>query len=99
LLWRLFFAILCCIGTTPVRSLPLDNSTTNAPAEFDTLVDDYFNFYFESVPTEATEAGFHQYDGKLEDYSRSAAAGGWSFRFLRITLRRGPCHDTYFACE
>jgi len=66
------FALLCCIGITSIRSLPSDNPTTNAPAQFDKLVDEYFNFYFEFHPTEATAAGFHQYDGKLEDFSRSA---------------------------
>ena len=65
-------AVLCCIGFTSVRSIPSDIPTTNAPAQFDKLVDEYFNFYFEFHPTEATAAGFHQCDGKLEDYSRSA---------------------------
>jgi uncharacterized protein (DUF885 family) len=65
-------AVLCCIGFTSVRSIPSDNPTTNVPAQFDKLVDEYFNFYFEFHPTEATAAGFHQYDGELEDFSRSA---------------------------
>jgi uncharacterized protein (DUF885 family) len=38
-------------------------------AAFDKLVDDYFDFYFQSHPTAGTQAGFHQYDGKLEDFS------------------------------
>ena len=40
---------------------------------FDSLVDRYFDFYFQFNPTQATQAGFHQYDVKLEDYSRSGA--------------------------
>src|SRR5690349_5742309 len=42
-----------------------------AAADFNTLVDQYFNFYFSFHPAEATAAGFHQYDTKLEDYSES----------------------------
>jgi uncharacterized protein (DUF885 family) len=38
-------------------------------ADFNTLVDKYFDFYFEFHPSEATQVGFHQYDSKLEDYS------------------------------
>jgi uncharacterized protein (DUF885 family) len=39
---------------------------------FDKLVDVYFDFYFEFHPVSATQVGFHQYDGKLEDFSRSS---------------------------
>ena len=41
-------------------------------AAFHKLVDEYFNFYFRFHPTAATQAGVHQYDNKLEDYSLSA---------------------------
>jgi uncharacterized protein (DUF885 family) len=40
-------------------------------ADFDRLVDEYFDFNFRFHPSQATAAGFHQYDSKLEDYSRS----------------------------
>jgi uncharacterized protein (DUF885 family) len=43
-----------------------------AQAAFDQLVDQYFDFYFNANPTAATQAGFHQYDRKLEDFSRAA---------------------------
>jgi uncharacterized protein (DUF885 family) len=39
---------------------------------FNKLVDSYFDFHFHFQPTEATQAGLHQYDTKLEDFSRSA---------------------------
>src|SRR5450432_3742889 len=49
---------------------------TTAPAEataaFDKLVDDYFDFYFQTNPTQGTAAGFHQYDHQLEDFSSQA---------------------------
>jgi uncharacterized protein (DUF885 family) len=38
-------------------------------ADFNTLVDKYFDFYFQNNPAEATQDGFHQYDAKLEDFS------------------------------
>jgi uncharacterized protein (DUF885 family) len=34
-------------------------------------VDSYFDFYFQVNPTAATQAGFHQYDTQLEDFSRA----------------------------
>jgi uncharacterized protein (DUF885 family) len=41
-------------------------------ASFDTLVDEFFdNAYFRFRPTEGTQAGFHQYDTKFENYSRA----------------------------
>jgi uncharacterized protein (DUF885 family) len=41
-------------------------------ADFDSLVDRYFDFYFHHNPTAGTAAGFHQYDRAFEDLSRSA---------------------------
>jgi len=40
-------------------------------AQYDQLVDEYFDGYFKIHPTEGTAAGFHQYDSRLEDFSRS----------------------------
>jgi uncharacterized protein (DUF885 family) len=40
-----------------------------SPADFDRLVDQYFDDYYHYHPTEGTSAGFHQYDTQLEDYS------------------------------
>src|SRR5262249_33904639 len=39
------------------------------------VVDRFFETRFEFHPTEATSAGFHEYDSKLEDYSRAAIDG------------------------
>ena len=36
------------------------------------LADSYFDtYYFPTNPSAATPTGIHQYDGKLEDYSRA----------------------------
>jgi uncharacterized protein (DUF885 family) len=40
-------------------------------ADFVQLVDRYFEARFRFHPTDATSYGFHDYDGKLEDYSRA----------------------------
>jgi uncharacterized protein (DUF885 family) len=50
------------------------NATASSPslAAFNQLVDQYFDFYFQFHPTDGTQAGFHQYDTKLQDFSQSA---------------------------
>ena len=40
--------------------------------ELNRLIDKYFEFYFRNHPTAATAVGFHEYDEKLEDFSRAA---------------------------
>ncbi len=43
---------------------------TNAKSRsFQQLVDEYFNDYFKANPSQATGAGFHQYDHQLEDFT------------------------------
>lgn len=64
--------ILCCIETTLVQNMRADNPHSASPEEFNRLVDDYFDAHFQFHPKEATAAGLHQYDTKLEDYSHAA---------------------------
>jgi uncharacterized protein (DUF885 family) len=59
-------ALLCLVSCTAQAPTP------NATADFDKLVDDYFDFYFQLNPSQGTAAGFHQYDNQLEDYSSAA---------------------------
>jgi uncharacterized protein (DUF885 family) len=47
-------------------------SSLRSQTAFDKLVDEYFDFYFQFHPTAGTQAGLHQYDMKLEDFSRAA---------------------------
>jgi hypothetical protein len=47
---------------------------TATQADFDKLVNQYFDDYFRHNPTEGTSAGFHQYDTQLEDYSLATTA-------------------------
>jgi uncharacterized protein (DUF885 family) len=47
-------------------------AVTKGDAQFSQLADQYFDqVYFPFSPTMGTAAGFHQYDPKLEDYSRA----------------------------
>ncbi len=65
------FAVLCILMT--LNSLAQDSTPASGPAldvHYDQLVDEYFDGYFKIHPTEGTAAGFHQYDSRLEDFSR-----------------------------
>jgi len=54
---------------SPVLALLLTSTAMHA-ASFDSQVDDFFlNAYFRFNPTAGTQAGLHQYDAELEDYS------------------------------
>jgi uncharacterized protein (DUF885 family) len=48
------------------------NTQTMILAKFNQLIDQYFDFYFTVRPSDGTEAGFHQYDSRLEDFSAAA---------------------------
>ncbi len=59
--------------------LPAQNTMNSAPdstnpanAEWNKLVDAFFDQYFKFNPTQGTASGFHQYDSQLEDYSRKS---------------------------
>jgi uncharacterized protein (DUF885 family) len=76
MLKRLFAPTLCLLVQLSLFSfIVFAQATMAAPAQpraaFDKLVDEYFNFYFQFHPTEGTQAGLHQYDAKLEDFSRA----------------------------
>ena len=59
---KLFLPALICVSAiSPAAADPV--------SEFNALVDQYFDSYFQTNPSEATQVGFHQYDSKLEDYS------------------------------
>ena len=50
----------------------VSNSNSQTSADWNQLVDSFFDEYFKYNPTQGTSAGFHQYDSDLEDYSRKA---------------------------
>lgn len=65
-------ALGCCsisiAKTNPASSVSADSA---ANTQWSALVDEYFDqLYFKFKPSDATSDGFHQYDSRLEDYSR-----------------------------
>ena len=64
-----YVAILAFAGMSAALAGP-----KSAPADFDKLVDQYFDDYFHYNPTAGTAAGFHQYDARLEDYALATIA-------------------------
>ncbi|MGA2983671.1 MAG: DUF885 domain-containing protein [Terriglobia bacterium] len=71
--FALTFVGVLCVAMILVQNMQAGSPKN--PAEFNRLVDSYFDFYFQFHPKEATAAGFHQYDAKMEDYSRASRDG------------------------
>ena len=68
LLLLIFCWPLLLAASAPPAQTP---QTPSVQTSFDNLVDRFFDSYYRFNPTAATEAGFHQYDDKLEDFSRN----------------------------
>jgi uncharacterized protein (DUF885 family) len=74
--------VICVVCVVLLSSFMLGQDKTSqagAPvaagfaSSFSSLADRYFDeFYFKFNPSSATQAGFHQYDDQLEDYSRAS---------------------------
>src|SRR5271165_4072926 len=64
---KIFLAALICFSAAALAA-------TDPSADFNTLVDKYFDFYFQWNPSEATQDGLHEYDSKLEDFSAAGRA-------------------------
>ena len=65
-------AALALLGTLMIASSASAQhlSADGAPQTFNFLADQYFSdVYFHFAPTAGTQAGLHQYDTQLEDYS------------------------------
>lgn len=63
-------AALLALGVAMTTTAPAQKlSADGAQQTFRFYVDQYFDDVFNFSPTYGTQAGFHQYDGRLEDYS------------------------------
>src|SRR5258708_12452943 len=63
-----FFAVLCLIPF----ALPAFAQTSASPSQWNSLVDDFLDQeLFPNNPTLATQLGVHDFDAKVEDFSRS----------------------------
>ena len=65
------------LAQAPAAGTPVPEPA--ATAEYNAMVDQYFDAYFHFHPSEGTAAGFHQYDDQLEDLSQSARDAELSF--------------------
>jgi uncharacterized protein (DUF885 family) len=61
------------IALTVALCLPVAASAVKTPdEEYETVAEEYIKGYFVARPLLATSLGFHEYDGKISDYSRLA---------------------------
>lgn len=67
---KIYSAFLFAAACLLVMTISIDAK----PRSFQQLVDSYFDDYFKANPSQATNAGFHQYDHQLEDFSMAAHA-------------------------
>ena len=64
---------LMIIGAFMSAGITARAATENWKEKFTRLSDEYFDqVYFPNAPTIGTQVGYHQYDAKLEDYSRKS---------------------------
>jgi len=82
--WALLFAPLWAGAAVPADTVAADQA-------FAKLADQYFDaFYLPTNPSAATSYGVHEYDGKLEDFSRAGIASevkalkGWEQRVAAV---------------
>lgn len=90
---RQAFALLALVAAFP--ALAAQPTHGSADAALMRLADDYFDhWFFPTHPTQATQAGIHDYDGQLEDAGYGAilssvrALRGYEKRFAAIDPRR-----------
>jgi len=67
-------AIFLLMATLCLSSSFAKTVNSDITSRYNTLIDQYFDFYFQQHPTEATAQGFHQHDKELEDYSAAGKA-------------------------
>ncbi len=95
--------LLSLLVSVPTVSAQNSNPTPPNPqaiatAEFNGIVDQYFNRYFHFHPTEATYAGFHQYDNQLENFSQKSRDAELSF-LVEAKQEAGYAHTEFLNEE
>src|SRR5690348_9538518 len=70
-LWFVLACVLAGCAGQPQHS-PLATAASSGDAGFHQLAEEYLTGYLAWRPQEATALGFHQYDGKLTDFSRAS---------------------------
>jgi len=81
----------------PSQSKPTTSKSTSRAPDFAALADRYFDeCFFKFNPSQGTQVGFHQYDDKLEDYSRTsiekqiAVLKSFKAEFSRVIATTAP---------
>jgi len=64
-LLRFFLLVTLCFSSAVLAVQPQD-------AEYDAVAEEYVKTYLAAHPLQGTALGFHEYDGKISDYSRLA---------------------------
>jgi len=77
LLMTMFTLLASGFGQAAAPGAP--SSQAASTAEYNAMVDQYFDAYFHFHPSEGTAAGFRQYDNQLEDLSRQGRDAELSF--------------------
>src|SRR4051812_3822835 len=62
----LLFAMLALASLTPTVTAAADDSD----AEFEKVADEYIKGWLAAHPLQATSLGFHEYDGRINDFTR-----------------------------
>ncbi|HZD31857.1 MAG TPA: DUF885 family protein, partial [Candidatus Angelobacter sp.] len=96
-----FFFIGLALMTNLAAQNPAPGASTPqaaATSEFNGMVDEYFDGYFHFHPTDATYAGFHQYDTQLEDFSQKSRDAELSF-LLEAKQGAGYTHTEFLNGE
>ena len=87
--------LLCCLLLASTLSFAKKVHVQKPNAKLAKLADQFFDqVYFKYQPTQGTSAGFHQYDGQLEDYSAennarfAAALKQWREKFAAVNEKK-----------
>src|SRR6267142_6123871 len=93
---------LCLLSACAQFEQPPQSSSGKADAAFNELTDEYLAGYLAWRPQTGTSLGFHQYDGKVTDYSQGSLAAelarlkSFEYKLAKLepnTLRPGAAHD------
>src|ERR1019366_8938976 len=87
LLLSLLMLLAAGFGQAGVPSAPSPEAA--ATAEYNAVVDQYFDAYFHFHPSEGTAAGFPQYDSPLEALSQHGREPALSFL---LDAKQGACY-------
>jgi uncharacterized protein (DUF885 family) len=94
---KILVAFWLCLGALSAGATSVA-AVAPGDASFMAMADEYFdNFYFPTNPTQATTAGIHRYDDRLEDFSRAGVER--QVKALHVYLRHFEAVDASTLSE